>query len=169
VYLVFVEDIMKKFLKAVGIIAIVAIIGFSFVTCSDDEDDGGYSGGGGGNWNGSKSLKGTIWELRYTSSDADYTYTLNFTSDDMLTITKTGWYEITVYGNSTNGYKNSKRRDDVNRSYNGTYTYYTNIKEGWMNSDFWSSQTYSDLWNFKISSDDRSMIGKIDTWIFTRK
>jgi len=48
---------MKKFFKIFGIIAIVAIIGFSIVGCFlvDDPDDDGSSGNGSGIGNGSGS------------------------------------------------------------------------------------------------------------------
>jgi len=39
---------MKKLFKLIGIIALVAIIGFSFATCSDGNDDTGGGGGGKG-------------------------------------------------------------------------------------------------------------------------
>jgi len=38
---------MKKTIKLIGIIALVAVIGFSMAACGDD-DNGGGSGGGGG-------------------------------------------------------------------------------------------------------------------------
>jgi len=39
---------MKNTFKVLGIIAIVAVIGFSFAACGGDDDDGSNGGGGGG-------------------------------------------------------------------------------------------------------------------------
>jgi len=49
---------MKNFVKCLGIIAIVAVIGFSMVACDDDGNGGGSSGGdpGGNNPNGGAAL-----------------------------------------------------------------------------------------------------------------
>jgi len=53
---------MKNVLKAFGVIALVAIIGFSMAGCkNDDDDDGGGGGGGGGGNTINLSLNGT-WE-----------------------------------------------------------------------------------------------------------
>jgi hypothetical protein len=56
---------MKSLFKVFGIIALVAIIGFSFAACSDD-DGGGTGGGGGGTGGGGNtttySLDG-VWEF----------------------------------------------------------------------------------------------------------
>ena len=43
---------MKNFCKVLGIIALVAIIGFSMVACSDDDGGPGGPGGGGGGGSG---------------------------------------------------------------------------------------------------------------------
>jgi hypothetical protein len=50
---------MKNFLKLLGIIALVAVIGFSMAACKTDDDGGGNSGGNnsGGNGGGSSSAK----------------------------------------------------------------------------------------------------------------
>jgi len=37
---------MKNLYKLIGIIALVAVIGFSFTACGDDDDDNGGGGGG---------------------------------------------------------------------------------------------------------------------------
>jgi hypothetical protein len=42
------EFFMKSFFRIFGIIAFVAVIGFSMVACDDGSDSGGGSGGGGG-------------------------------------------------------------------------------------------------------------------------
>jgi len=63
---------MKNFLKLLGIIAFVAVIGFSMSACDDDSDDnsGGNNDGGGGNGGGSneKSIKITGLDDFYGSS-----------------------------------------------------------------------------------------------------
>jgi hypothetical protein len=45
---------MKNFFKFLGIIALVAVIGFSMAACEDDSDDSGNTGG-----SGSKDFSGT--------------------------------------------------------------------------------------------------------------
>jgi len=161
---------MKKLFKVFGIIALAAVIGFSMTACEEDVDGDNNDGG---SWNSGKSLKGTSWEVKDTyssggiiSSKHDYTTTITFTSDDMLTITKTGWYETTItrYDRNYQPYYETNRKD-VNESYNVTYTYFTNTKEGYMNSNFFSINP----WNFKVLSDDRTMAGKLDSTQFTRK
>jgi len=62
---------MKNLFKVFGIIALAAVIGFSFAACSDGGGGGGSGGGGGG---GSSSLAGTNW-----SHQNDF-YTLSFTA-----------------------------------------------------------------------------------------
>ena len=57
---------MKNFLKLLGIIALVTVIGFSMASCKND-DDGGGGGGGGGNEGGGGS--GSItWTFNNLSS-----------------------------------------------------------------------------------------------------
>jgi len=127
-------------------------------SCSSDNDDGGGSSDGG-------SLKGTSWERRVTMYQYDVTSTITFTSDDRLTIKEVGWSETETphYNGSTVTY--TKTRTNINRTYDGTYTYYSNIKEGHINSNYWNTN----LWNFKILSDNRTMAGKLDTWEFRKK
>jgi hypothetical protein len=48
---------MKKTIKLIGIIAFVAVIGFSFAACGGGGGDGGGDDGGGGKFNG-QTLKG---------------------------------------------------------------------------------------------------------------
>jgi len=52
---------MKNLIKVFGIIALVAVIGFSMAACSDDEDDG--SGGGGGGAGGGSGGTFTITNI----------------------------------------------------------------------------------------------------------
>jgi len=57
---------MKNTMKALGVIAIVAVIGFSFAACGDGSDGGGGGGGGGG---GSKEFP-TKGKLTITGLEA---------------------------------------------------------------------------------------------------
>ena len=54
---------MKKTLKLFGIIALVAVIGFSMAACGGDDDNGGGGGGGGG---------GTASVITVTNIPAEY-------------------------------------------------------------------------------------------------
>ena len=81
---------MKNFVKYFGIIALVALIGFSMVACSDDGGGGGPGGGGGGGGGGgsSASIIG-MWEdeafgwnkLEFTSSGWTY-YAFGLVSEE---------------------------------------------------------------------------------------
>jgi len=51
---------LKAILRIAGIIAIVAVIGFSFITCDGDDDSGGGTGGGNTGGGGGNNLSGTI-------------------------------------------------------------------------------------------------------------
>jgi len=160
---------MKNVLKAFGIIALVAVIGFSMAACEEDVDSDNTDGG---SWNAGKSLKGTSWEARDTYGTPgsslysyDKTYTITFTSDNMLTITEVGWSEIRQQHVSGYNITYTTNRTPVNKSYNGSYEYYSNIKEGSITSSFFE---YG-LWNFRILSDDRTMMGKLDAGTYTRK
>jgi hypothetical protein len=85
---------MKNILKLLGIIALVAVIGFGVIAC----DNGGGGGGGGG---GSTSLAGTTWKatmegMTLTLSLTQTTYTISFTGGNIPP--ETGSY--TVSGNT---------------------------------------------------------------------
>jgi len=67
---------MKNFSKLLGIIAFVAVIGFSFVTCSNSDEGGGGGGGGG------VSLPGAI----KPGSIQDYTGRAVETTDEALAL-----------------------------------------------------------------------------------
>jgi hypothetical protein len=47
---------MKNFAKFLGIIALVAVIGFSMTACEEEEEDNGGDGGGGGGGGGTFTL-----------------------------------------------------------------------------------------------------------------
>ena len=81
---------MKNMLKALGLVALVAIIGLSMAACGDDSRGPGYygpgggsgssgSGGGGGSGGGSANLIGTwleeSWGMnRYVFTTNSYSY-----------------------------------------------------------------------------------------------
>jgi len=57
---------MKNIVKLFGIIALVALIGFSMVACGGDDGGGGGGGGGGGSGNGSLTITGlTAYNGKY--------------------------------------------------------------------------------------------------------
>jgi hypothetical protein len=60
------ENFMKKLIKLFGIIAIVAVIGFSMFAC------GGDDGGGNGNGNGSETSIGITGSFSYEGSNAKF-------------------------------------------------------------------------------------------------
>jgi len=66
---------MKRTFKALGIIAIVAIIGFSMAACGGD-DDGGGGNNGGNNTGSGKQLSGTYYNglESVTFSGNNFTY-----------------------------------------------------------------------------------------------
>jgi hypothetical protein len=72
---------MKNTIKLFGIIAFVAVIGFTFAACDD-----GKSGNGGNN--GAGGLNGTAWE--HVLPDAGGVLTMTFTSNNTFTITYPG-------------------------------------------------------------------------------
>ena len=64
---------MKNIFKLIGIIAIVAVIGFSFAACGgDDGDDDGGNGGLGDNL----SLSGQVYTMGVDSETTDFIYNL---------------------------------------------------------------------------------------------
>jgi len=75
---------MKNTIKFLGIIAFVAIIGFSMAACGDDSGGGGGGGGSGG-------LSGTTWNC----TTPGVTATLTFTSSSRV--------KLEYYGQTDNG------------------------------------------------------------------
>ena len=74
---------MKNVLKMFGVIALVAIIGFSMAAC----DDGGSSGGG-----DKTVLSGTSWS--HYDEDHDATEVLSFSSTDNSVTLKDPWINL---------------------------------------------------------------------------
>ena len=83
---------MKNVLKAFGVIALVAIIGFSMAGCKNDDDGGGGGGGGGNTIN--LSLNGT-WESDHGIVISIYSGKAVFTNIDAFA----GWQEVEKRGN----------------------------------------------------------------------
>jgi len=84
---------MKNVFKVLGIIALVAVIGFSMVSCKDD-DSGGGGGGNSINWVGTwkmtESSNGNIPNpVPYFTLNADKSWTLNPGSNTSGTY----WYD----------------------------------------------------------------------------
>jgi len=88
---------MKNVFKVLGIIVLVAVIGFSMVSCGDDDDsDGGGAGGGGGGAGGGGG-NNTVTQPTNTLTDAEALgrwlvsqpsnynnpYTIKFNGDDI--------------------------------------------------------------------------------------
>jgi len=65
---------MKNMFKLFGVIALVAIIGFSMAACDDGSDSSSGGGGGGGGGGGSQTAT-------YTGKSGDATYTLKITEN----------------------------------------------------------------------------------------
>ena len=76
---------LKAILRIAGLVALVAIIGFSMVACGDDggSGPGGGGGGGGGSGGGGSGLVGK-WYTTQGMADAGGTPTWEFTSDGRL-------------------------------------------------------------------------------------
>jgi hypothetical protein len=66
---------MKKLFKLIGIITLVAIIGFSFATCSDENDDTDGGGGGGGGTGSDPSLLTFSGNITISPNSGVTTYT----------------------------------------------------------------------------------------------
>jgi hypothetical protein len=90
---------MKNVFKILGVIALVAVIGFGVAACkSDDDDDDGDGGGGGlvpkelkGNW-----LRDTEGSERYLTFTDSKWWT---NTDGFVTTGKTGWDVKSASGN----------------------------------------------------------------------
>jgi len=93
------------------------VMSLGFVSCGDDNGDSGDSG---------KGLKGTSWSRKATSSTFDFTYTIKFTTNDEVMYIQKGWGMV------------GKEKKDYNETKNGTYVYYPEIQEGWINCSVFS-------------------------------
>jgi len=123
---------MKNAVKLIGIIALVAVIGFSFIACGGDEGGGG--GGGGGNQDGGgttfSSLVGTWVNSTGQTMRADAKTRGNFIAfwlpnlyypEDLAGIL---WYEVTSYNGTTvkirDQYLKDKPESTINITLSGT-------------------------------------------------
>ena len=149
---------MKNFVKFLGVIAIVAVIGFSFAACYVADDNGGGGGGSGGGGNSAPAVPTGLTAYAYSSSEiiltwnlvsgatgyrvyasASYsgTYTLigqittNVGRNYNMTPNTTRYYKVAAYnGYGESDYSNIASATTANDSGGGhTHTY----------SDTWSS------------------------------
>jgi len=80
---------MKNTIKVLGIIAIIAIIGFSMTACKDDDSDNG-GGGGGGNttskydYTGNSIADFATWLAAKPTNTADTAYTVKLNVSDLV-------------------------------------------------------------------------------------
>ena len=104
------EFCMRNLFKLLGIIALVAVIGFTMVGCKTDED--GDSGGGGSNsdiigtWSGTISDHGNNYPFTLVIGDGTYAITVpNFSAlNDSGTYTRNGnTAALTSKDRDTNG------------------------------------------------------------------
>ena len=128
-------------------------------SCStNDGDDGSGSGGGGGGGGGSSfSLKGTSWERIDQDGISSNTHTITFTTESEMTYNQKGWIDLSSLGGSFSQH---------NETTNGTYVFYYNIMEGWINN-YTISNTGTLI--FTISSDRQRLISTNIPHVFTRK
>jgi len=76
---------MKNVFKVLGIIALVAVIGFSMAGCKNDDDSNGSSGGGGGGGGGAGSALVGKWYSTQTAANAGTgSATYEFSSDGKI-------------------------------------------------------------------------------------
>jgi len=178
---------MKKtklfLILATAIMLIMTSCSGAFVDPGMQDNNNGISGGGGssgdgdyysGGGSGGGSLKGTNWENRRydTSFDAygfknNITTTITFTSEDRLTMTYVGWSDFKTQTAHVNNdfsitYTEKTERTNYNDTYNGTYTYYSDTKEGYINCNYWDT-----MMDLRILSDNRTLL--IGSTEFTKK
>jgi hypothetical protein len=96
----FKEFFMKNTIKVLGIIALVAVIGFSMAGCGEDPDTGGGGGGGGGG--GTTAIEGT-WRKSngYQIKFQGNTWTYGNSSSDFIKGTWTSGTTITIPSSGT--------------------------------------------------------------------
>jgi hypothetical protein len=83
---------MKKIFKLIGIIAIVAIIGFSFAACEEEEDDPiEYA-------STEDTLNGTTWKASNTDYGMPFDYVLTFSSPNFTMSASTGEATSSING-----------------------------------------------------------------------
>jgi len=101
---------MKNVLKVLGIIALVAVIGFGVAACKSDDDD---SGGGG------SKLPGSLQKATYTNSSGDK---LEFGTKDVKVTTggETKTFNLVSYEANEGMLSFDNKHDDVITLKNGT-------------------------------------------------
>jgi len=112
---------MKKTIKVLGIIVLVAVIGFSMVACGGDDDSGGGGGGGGGgNWREKKSTSYTITDgVASAPSEAVYNWIIyRYTSDTNYE----SKFTVTSATASTTNHYTRNGQNFVSSSESSTYT-----------------------------------------------
>jgi|TergutMp193P3_1026864.scaffolds.fasta_scaffold231480_1 predicted small secreted protein len=67
---------MKNLAKLVGIIAMVALIGFTMAACNNDPDDGGKDALDGTTWRGSSTYEGNTTTTVLTFSSPNFTWSV---------------------------------------------------------------------------------------------
>jgi len=119
-----------KWRSNLAIIAIIAVIGFSFITCDDDGNGGGNGGGGSnGQWR--------IREYKLYDSDgslsSEYVYnwiTYRYTSDtnyeQIYTVNKTSYGAATT--NSASTYHQTRNGPNYTSTYEGTSETYSSTQ-----------------------------------------
>jgi len=89
---------MKNAIKVLGIIALVAVIGFSMVSCGNDDGGGGSGGSGGGGGGGGPQT------ATYIGKSGNDTYTLKITENTAKYAAQIGdTYELTVGSKKSTG------------------------------------------------------------------
>ena len=94
------------------LLTMTTVMSLGFLSCGDD--------------NVGSSLKGTSWSRRATSSTFDFTYTIKFTTKDEMTYTQKGWGMV------------GTKKENFDETKKGTYVYYPEIQEGWINCSVFS-------------------------------
>jgi len=83
---------------------------------------------------------------------SEQTLTLTFTTENEMKLNSSG--NIPGYG-----------FPPWNDTYNGTYVYYSNIKEGWLNCNYWNTGKFV----FALSEDSKKLVSTTSTTVFTKK
>jgi hypothetical protein len=95
---------MKNTMRCLGIIVLVAVIGFSFAACGDGSGNGGGGGGGGGSGltiTGLPSGHADIWNVFVFAAGTDIS---NYDAFDIISGIGNNKIEAANYGGSNNGF-----------------------------------------------------------------
>ena len=76
---------MKNLAKLVGIIAMVALIGFTMAACNNDPDDGGKDALDGTTWRGSSTYEGNTTTTVLTFNSPNFTWSVYDGEESMHT------------------------------------------------------------------------------------